>query len=318
MRCLEPLQVLSLSLLFLFFTFSSQAATVLLKEEANVSKDEVLLKDIADIKAPSLALKVLSQVPIRESPPLCRSYLITKREVVDSIVRYLQENGISFSKIEVKGSQVVKVIRPCYLVDGEFFKEKVKEFFKKNYPELVVISVPSLSLRLPFKDYDLKVSLVSLGRNYARVVYKIVHDGQVYRKFWLNVRIDRKVKVVVAKTPIPRGTLIKGSMVELSQVPSLKARGALSNLKEVVGKVLKRDILPGEVIRERDLAPNFLVKKGQPVRVIYVNGPIHIELLGVSLENGAAGNIIKVKNLSTGKVLRCKVLENGSVLFVSD
>ncbi len=318
MRCLGLLRTLSLNLLFLFLAFSSQAATVLLKGEAKVSADEVLLKDIAKIEAPSLALNVLSQIPVKESPPLCKSYLITKREIVDRIVKYLQENGISFSKIEVKGPQVVKVNRPCYLIDGESFKRKVIEFFKENYPEIVVLSVPSISFRLPFKNYDSEISLVSLGRNYARVVYKIVHNGSVYRKFWISVRIDRKVKVVVAKISIPRGTLIEESMVKISQVPSSKARGALPDLNEVIGKVSRRDILPGDVIKERDLSPLFLVKRGQPVKVIYVDGPIHIELLGVSLENGAVGNIIRVKNLSTGKVLRCKVLKDGSVLFVSD
>ncbi len=318
MRCLGLLQTLSLNLLFLLLAFSSQAATVMLKREAKISADEVLLKDIAKIEASSLALNVLSQIPAKESPPLCKFYLITKKEIVDRIVKYLQENGISFSKIEVKGPQVVKVSRPCYLIDGESFKRKVIDFFKENYPELVVLSVPSVSFRLPFKNYSSEISLVSLGRNYARVVYKIVHNGKVYRKFWINVRVDRKVKVVVAKISIPRGTLIRESMVKISQVPSLRARGGLSDLKEVIGKVSRRDILPGDVIRERDLSPLFLVKRGQPVRVIYVDGPIHIELLGVSLENGAVGNIIKVKNLSTGKVLRCRVLKDGSVLFVSD
>ena len=61
--------------------------------------------------------------------------------------------------------------------------------------------------------------------------------------------------------------------------------------------------------------PHYLVKRGNPVKVVYVKGPIKIEIIGIALENGREGDIIKVKNPSTGKILPCRVVGENVVLF---
>ncbi|RKQ63238.1 flagella basal body P-ring formation protein FlgA [Thermovibrio guaymasensis] len=323
MKCSERLLALRLNLfffvLFLFFpSLVSFAAEVLVKEEATVGGNRVFLSDVAEIKGNPLELEILRKVPISSSPQPCRSLTISKKEIAEKIVLYLKENRVSFKEIEVKGAPYVKVRRNCTVVGGERIKRLIEEFLKRNYPQLVLISVPTPSFKLPVKEFKDEVSLKSLGRNYARFVYKVYSNGELVKKVWLTAKVDRKVKVVTAKTPIPKGSLIRPDMVEFREIPSRQARGALSDLKNVVGKVANRDFLPGEVFKSRDLKPNFIVRKGKPVKVVYIRGPIHIELLGIALENGAVGNIIRVKNISTGKILRCRVEKDGSVTFLSD
>ena len=323
MRCSEPLQALklnplTLTLLFFLFSAASQAAEVFVKSSGKVEGERVYLSDVAKIEGSPVEVEVLKGIVVSESPQPCRSKTLSKREIAGKIASYLRENKVSFKEIRVKGAPFVKVERSCTVAGGERIRELVGEFLKRNYPDVILISLPSPTLRLPVGRFKDEVSLDSMGRGYARFVYKVYSDGKLLKKLWITARIDRKVKVAVAKVPIPRGTLIRPEMVEIRELPSLKARGALSELKDVVGKVAVKDLLVGEPIKERYLRPNFIIKRGMPVKVIYDSGAIHIELLGVALENGAAGNIIKVKNLSTGKILRCRVEKDGSVTFLSE
>lgn len=57
-----------------------------------------------------------------------------------------------------------------------------------------------------------------------------------------------------------------------------------------------------------------VIQKNQKVNILYINGPIKIQLLGVALESGKEGDYIKVKNISTGKEIVGKVVDNQTVL----
>ncbi|WP_457678198.1 flagellar basal body P-ring formation chaperone FlgA [Thermovibrio sp.] len=321
MRCLGRLQTLKLNFLFLLLFLIpslSLGAEVFLKQRVKVKEGEVLLKNVAQIKGSPLEVEILSSIPVSSSPPPCRSSTLTKEEVARRVVSYLKENRVSFSEIKILGHSTVRILRTCTLVGGERIKELIENYLKEHYPNYVLISAPSPTLRLSVENFTDKIELSSIGNGYARFIYEVYSNGKILKRLWIPVRVSRKVEVVVASVSIPRGTVIRRDMLSLRELPIIKARGALSEVEQVVGKKSRRDILPGEVIRERDLMPNFIVKRGMPVKVVYNSGAIHIELLGVALQNGAAGDIIEVKNLSTGKILRCKVEKDGSALFLSE
>jgi flagella basal body P-ring formation protein FlgA len=201
-------------------------------------------------------------------------------------------------------------------IDRERIKEAVVEFFRENYPDYVVLSVSAPSVSIPYGRFEERISLDSLGERYARVKYELLVDSVPFKKFWIPVRVDKKVDAVVASRDIPKGKVVTLQDVKREKLPSLRVRGGVLTIESVVGKVAKRNIRAGEVIKERDLEPNFVVKKGKPVKLIYESGGIHVELLAVALENGAVGDIIKVKNVSTGKVLVCKVIGENTVKFL--
>ncbi|WP_243644901.1 flagellar basal body P-ring formation chaperone FlgA [Phorcysia thermohydrogeniphila] len=292
------------------------AAEVVLKNDVKVSGEKVFLKDVADIRGAPAEVQLLSDIFITSSPPPCRERTLSKKRVAERIVRFLEENGISFKEIRVTGPSLIRMTRPCVRLDRERVKAAVVEFFNKNYPDYVVLSVSAPSVAIPYEHFEERISLDSLGDRYARVKYEILVKGVPIRKFWIPVRIDKKVEVVVAARDIPKGKVISPSDLKKEKLPSLKVRRGALTFESVIGKVAKRDIRAGEVIKGRDLEPNFVVKKGKPVKLIYESGGIHVELLAVALENGAVGDIIKVKNVSTGKVLVCKVIGENTVKFL--
>ena len=321
MKCSGLLRTSRVNLFFVVFLFlfslCSYGAEVELKESSVVAGRKVLLSEISEIRGSSLEKELLSGVVITDAPPACREKTLTKETVARAIANYLRENGVSVKEIRVKGPDRVKVISNCQVIDGRHIKKLVEEFFKRNYPGYEVLSVPDVRVKLPYSNYKEHLYLDSLGSRSARLVYEITVNGKTVKKFWLPVRVEKKVKVVVATRPIPKGVKITPDMVSLKEVVESKARGGTDNLSSVVGATAKRSFLPGDVITERGIVPNFAVKKNQPVKVVYRDGAIRVELLGIALQDGVVGNIIKVKNPSTGKVLLCRVVGSGVVEFVS-
>ncbi len=320
MRCSELLRTLRVKFLIfslLILPLNSFGAEVVLKVKSRVSGREVTLGEIATIKGTPVERELLSSVPVADAPPPCGYENLSKEAVAKAVVNYIRENGVSFKKIEIKGAERIIVFSTCSIVDGEHLKRLILNFFKQNYPDYEVISVPRITVKLPYRKFKEKLSLDYLGNYSARFIYEITVNGEVVKKFWIPVRVERKVKVVVAAKPIPRGTKITLDEITLKKVRESRARGGTDNVSSVIGATARRDFLPGDVITERGIVPNFAVKKNQPVRVVYRNGAIKVELLGIALQDGVVGNIIKVKNPSTGKVLICKVTGNGLVEFVS-
>jgi flagella basal body P-ring formation protein FlgA len=321
MRCSGLWQALKLSLLLLVFLLIpalSRGAEVILKGEVTAGGAPLYLSQLATVVGSPEEVKLLKQIPILNHLPLCSERTISKREIASKIALYLERNGLTVGDIEVKGPNRVVVKTPCSKVGGDSLSELIRSYIKENYPDFTVLYVPRITVQVPYSHYDQELRLVSIGNGYARFIYQVLVNGKVVKKVWIPVRIDRLERVVVAAVLIPKGTKITPTMVKLASVPSRKAYNAFHSVKEVVGSIARTDILSGKIIRPTMLKPNFLVKRNMPVKVVYNSGPIHIELLGVALDNGVKGHIIRVKNISTGKVLRCRVVGEGLVEFLSE
>ena len=56
-----------------------------------------------------------------------------------------------------------------------------------------------------------------------------------------------------------------------------------------------------------------MVKRGKLVRIVLENGPLRVTTIGLSQQNGAFGDIIKVKNISSKNVIYARVMGNSLV-----
>ncbi len=89
--------------------------------------------------------------------------------------------------------------------------------------------------------------------------------------------------------------------------------GVLYDREEAVGQVASRTLLPGRMIPTGSMRQAYLVEPGKPVEVRFVQGGLQISITGVSLQSGAAGEMIRVRNADTGVVFSGIVMADGSV-----
>ncbi len=197
--------------------------------------------------------------------------------------------------------------------NGETVKDFIRHYVRKHFPgkAIVFISAPDKDIN-PEKT---EVALTSEDRYYLRFrLYVKSNGGEDIIP--VNVRVANLKPVVVAAHDILPKSLIKTDDLKVKKVTESRASLGFNSIDDVVGKRAKRLIRAGSIIKPSDVMPDYRVFKNAPVKVIYVSGNIRIEMVGQALQNGALGDIIEVKNISTGKKLLCKVIGNGVVEFV--
>lgn len=83
--------------------------------------------------------------------------------------------------------------------------------------------------------------------------------------------------------------------------------------KDIAGKIARRTLLPGRLVALSAVRDPFLVETGSPVTVRFVHGGLEISTMAVPLQDGAAGDMIRIRNMDTGSIFSGVVLSDGTV-----
>lgn len=132
-------------LILLFFTKISLGAQVkiYLKEIVYLSKYEVKLSDIADIKAKNQNLKkYLSSITVKK---IHDKGVITKEDILEK----LKENFIDLSQTTIYGKKTIVVLKKT-TIDKVFLEKLIRNYTKKSYPNIEIenISIRNISINV--------------------------------------------------------------------------------------------------------------------------------------------------------------------------
>ena len=120
--------------------------------------------------------------------------------------------------------------------------------------------------------------------------------------------------------PTPRIVIYPGDIIQsdmLSDLPADTARGVgpfAETRAAVVGKMAGRTLLPGAAIPLAALDFPRLVSNGGEVKLLYIDGGLEISTVGMALQDGAAGDSVKVRNDDSGVTVTGVVRPDGAVL----
>lgn len=87
--------------------------------------------------------------------------------------------------------------------------------------------------------------------------------------------------------------------------------------QDLLGKVARRTLLPGELIPEMAIRTQDLIKQGRTYKLVYSSKFVSIVGVGVPLQSGAAGEIINVRNPESGLIIKARI-EPDQTLAVDD
>lgn len=119
---------------------------------------------------------------------------------------------------------------------------------------------------------------------------------------------------------IPNRVIYPGETIDLAVLKEVTLKpgrivppAVVFRAPEIEGKVAKRTLLPGRYIPAAALREAWLVEQGAPVQVMFVSGALTISATAVTLQSGAAGDLVKVRNIDSGKVFTGIVMTDGSI-----
>lgn len=135
----------------------------------------------------------------------------------------------------------------------------------------------------------------------GQAVVEIGEKNGRTRTVYVTFKVFRMQKFYVLKRDLKKGEIIKSS--DLSEKTAILSDNLTypSSLEEVEGKKLKKDVLANTPITKDLLEEAYVVKKGDVVTAKIENEKMRISAKVISLEKGKIGDLIRVKNISSGK-----------------
>jgi flagella basal body P-ring formation protein FlgA len=121
-------------------------------------------------------------------------------------------------------------------------------------------------------------------------------------------------RLPVASIVIYPGDTIRDNMLtDHDFADQIMSDGFINRRSDLVGKVAKRTLLPGQAISTNSVALPKLVTIGAMVKLVFEEGGLMISTYASALQAGAAGDIVSVRNLESGLTLTGVIAPDGSV-----
>ncbi|WP_456464464.1 flagellar basal body P-ring formation chaperone FlgA [Persephonella sp.] len=301
---------LNLFLFFLLFSFSYGETVIKLKRYIETEKSDLNLSQIADIKTENKRfLEFLSGINVVKNLKPGKKITLTKEDIKN----ILKKNYVDPNSVKITGDRIT-LKRKEVIISRQTLEEKVKEYLNKKYKNIYIQSI-DLNLK-PFKsssEYTIKIKERSKTSSRLYLTAFIIWKDKK-KKINISVKYRQMVNAPVPKKDLLRGQIIKEEDIEIKKVPA--QRGIITNKEVLLGAVVRTTLKKGKPVKPSMIIPDYPVKRRNYVKVIYDRNGIKIEITGIALENGIKGQIIKVKNQSTGKILPCKVIGKDTVLYV--
>ncbi|MCC6764850.1 MAG: flagellar basal body P-ring formation protein FlgA [Deltaproteobacteria bacterium] len=286
---------------------------ITVKRTAVVSGPTIKLADLAALEGGAVALADvdLGPAPTASAP---------RRLDGEAILRRLEEAGMDASATRYVIPATVRVEREAREVSVDEIRTAVMNVARDALPAGETIRDLEVAgpVRIPAGGYEARVSTSSHGRaGRRRFDVQLVNDGAVLATVPVTARTDARGSVVVAKQPLPRGTVLgPGDLAVVERDRHDVPDDALTEVEEAIGMETKVALAADAPLPRTALAPPVVVKKGDLVTMIVETAAMKLTVAGEALEPGAVGAGIKVMNRASRQTVAGKVIEHGVVLVV--
>lgn len=133
-----------------------------------------------------------------------------------------------------------------------------------------------------------------------------------------QIQIRGRVFAVI-DAPVPRESILPGSPLSADQFEirsfplTAIGRFAVTSLDDLEGAEARRTLPAGRLVQSQSLQVPRAVRRGEKLTLIYHKGQLELNVPARALEDGGAGDMIRVQNLSSNKTLNAIALGDGRV-----
>ena len=134
---------------------------------------------------------------------------------------------------------------------------------------------------------------------------------------WARVKVSATMPRVIAVEPLAAGKPVIEGQVRLETYDDFPLRNDTArSLEEVIGRIPRRAVRVGLPVLRSDLAEAFEVERGDTVEVTAVSGAAQLELQALAEASGRQGDVISLRNPSSGKVFRARIEAKGRAIVM--
>ncbi len=167
-------------------------------------------------------------------------------------------------------------------------------------------------------DHPLKLSIHSLqidpqARRWQAQAY-ILAGGKTETVKPISGTYLALMDVPVLTRQLGRNDVIEQGDIAIKSVPTPQLRKeTVTDVKQLIGQSPRAVISANRPIRLSEISSPVVIKKGQAVEMTYTSRYMHIKATGIALQDGAKGEMIRVKNDKSEKAVSGRVESAGHV-----
>ena len=250
------------------------------------------------------------------APALGETGTIQARRIIEAAA------GLGIARIEAEGRMQVTVTRAARRIGASEIEAALKQALEAKAevdarqlsvmfdgaPALVV--APDLKAPLTVEDlvYDRR------GRRIAALVSVGARPGERRGSVRVTGALVEIAEVAVLSRTVNRGETVQASDLTIERrVRDSLPQDVQGDAVDLAGRVARRTLSTGSLIRTGDLARPEIVGRGDVVTIVYEVPGMVLTLRGRANEAGAQGDLIAVTNPQSKRVLQAQVVAPGKV-----
>lgn len=124
----------------------------------------------------------------------------------------------------------------------------------------------------------------------------------------------------IRKMPVPTITIYPGETIKEGVLVERDfSANIVANLPvveathQLVGKVARRTLLPGQLVPRNAVEEARLVERGKPIQVIFREAGMTIVTVASPLQSGGVGEMVRARNLDSGVTIVGTVQSDGTL-----
>ena len=174
-----------------------------------------------------------------------------------------------------------------------------------------------LELDLPTDvENSVAVSAINFDPNSNRFAAILVAPADGPAVIQRNVfgTVYEMAQIPVPKRLISAGDVISADDLEWQAVHLSRLSGnSLTDAEQLVGRMAKRPLKAGQILRQSDVAVSPVIRKNDLIRLVVKTGQMTLSVQGKAMQDAALGQAIRVININSNRQLSGTVVDAGTV-----
>ncbi|OHB49454.1 MAG: flagella basal body P-ring formation protein FlgA [Planctomycetes bacterium GWF2_41_51] len=296
---------------------AESALQIYLPREVTINSASPNLGQVAIIRGKESLATIAEQVTLGQFSSPGQKITLNRSIVLSRLAC----SGIPASEVTLTGAEEVTVSQQHQIINGEKFLEAAISYLTENPPHESVckynaVRAPAdLILQEANGDIRLEAKLAESNiKNQANVIVTVFSGEQEAGSREAAFILKYNCRKAVTTVDIPAGAIISSENVRVENTVSNNPEPA--NWAVPYGLAVKRPVPANTEISmgmAEPVKPEIILKRNQNVLIKVDRLGLLVTAMGKTLQEGRAGEYIKVQNLSSQRVILAIVNEDGSV-----
>lgn len=294
-------------------------------EKVSAGHKRVTLLDLVDhATIPEDWRKTMAGVDIGEAPSGGAQKYIDPKNLKPFLCRFIDSQGTASSRVQIHMPEKIVVERKSTELSQEQIEAIYRKFVMENAPwnpqDIVIqrITISGLPV-IPAGEVNHEVVPSPREKFLGNVTVAVNFyvDGEKARSLKVAGKVDVYQNVVQLNRPLRQNETITEADIEIQRINIAETPDRyVTQPEQVINKRLVRSVGARQPLEPRHLDRPLVLKKGDPVTIVYDQPGLKVTAKGQAQENGSSGSTIRVHNVASNKTVLCRVLDGETVQAV--